>query len=90
MLDVYKRQGWVPVFNTGDIVRMTQRGWGRLMADALQFEQENGYEYSIYGVGGEVMGFNSDTIYGPEDIELPKIEDICDYYKVMLLKKRCV
>lgn len=83
----HQERGWVPVFNTGEIVRMTQRGWGGLMADALQFEQENGYEYSIYGVGGEVMGFNSDTIYGPEDIELPKIEDICDYYKVMLLKK---
>lgn len=83
----HQENGWVPIFNTGEIIRMTQRGWGGIMADVIQFEQKNGYEYSIYGVGGAVMGYNDESIYLKDDIDFPNIEDICDTYKIVISEK---
>lgn len=78
----HQENGWVPVFNTGEVVKYSSRGWGQVMADALEYEQKTGYEYSYYGVGGAVIGYNKDEIYFRDNIKLPKLEDICDYYKI--------
>ena len=78
----HQENGWVPVFNTGEVVKYSSRGWGQVMADALEYEQKTGYEYSYYGVGGSVIGYNKDEIYFRDNIKLPKLEDICDYYKI--------
>lgn len=82
----HQENGWVPVFNTGEIVTFSQRAWGKIMIDACQFEQKDEYAYAIYGVGGAVMGYNDNTIYDKSKAEFPNIEDICDYYQIVISK----
>lgn len=80
----HQENDWVPIFNTRQVVRYSQRGWGALMADAEQIGQKDGYEYSIYGVGGAVMGYNKESLSSYDDLDLPKLSEICDYYKIKI------
>lgn len=83
----HQENGWVPLFNTGEVLKYTSRGWGNVMADALEYEQKTGYEYSYYGVGGGIIGYNKDIIYYRDEVKLPKLEDICDYYRIYISKE---
>lgn len=82
----HQENGYIPVFNTGETMRFSQRAWGQVMADALHVACRDGFEYAIFGVSASIYNENPNILsdHIEAGIDYLNMDSICDTFEVII------